>query len=333
MPSDAVPSLTVIIPTYNRAGYVRDCLVALRGSGVPDLEVIVSDDGSTDDTRAVVAATDPAAKYLWQPNSGTPATARNAAFAVGRGRYVGFLDCDDEWLPGAPARAVALLDRHPEVDALFADARMGNPHDGYVSWIESGGQAEFFRLPHREPEPGFRVLERGPFFRRMAVRNPVFIGATVVRRAAFEAVDGFDPALCGAADWELWLRMAHRFTWGYMAEPLAKYTRHRDNMSSDHDKMIAEFAQSLRNVLAKCDLSAADRAFVRGQLRDKLFGHAYIAYDRGDITAARARFWRAVRGGNVRPVTLALAALCTLPGPLARRLRRLKQAAAPGGRA
>src|SRR5205807_7291129 len=101
---------TVIVPTYNRSGYVRDCLTGLRQSGVPDLEVIVADDGSTDDTREVVGATDPRAKYLWQPNTGTPATARNAAFAVSTGRYVAFLDCDDAWLPGAPAEAVRLLD-------------------------------------------------------------------------------------------------------------------------------------------------------------------------------------------------------------------------------
>ncbi|HEY1187506.1 MAG TPA: glycosyltransferase [Gemmata sp.] len=331
MSADRVP-LTVIVPTYNRAGYVRDCLTALKRSGVPDLEVIVSDDGSTDDTRAVVAATDPGAKYLWQPNSGTPATARNAAFGVCRGRYVGFLDCDDEWLPDAPARAVRFLDAHPEVDALFAEAQMGNPQEGYVSWIEAAGQEAFFRLPHTEPEPGFRTFERGPFFRRMAVRNPVFIGATIVRREAFERVGRFDPKLCGAADWELWLRMAHRFTWAYMAEPLAKYTRHLDNMSSNADKMIAEFVQALRNVLTKCDLSAPDRRFIRAQLRTHLFGHAYLAYDRGDAATARKRFWLTVRAGDWRPVTLALAGLCLLPGAVARRARGPKRRAA-GGRA
>ena len=319
------PSLTCVIPTFNRSGYVRDCLTALRQSGVPDVEVIVADDGSTDDTREVVAATNPAAKYHWQPNTGTPATARNAAFALSTGRYVGFLDCDDSWLPGAPAKAVALLDRYPDVDVLFADANMGNPDDGYGSWIASGGQDEFFRLPHREPEPGFRVLDRRPFFRRTAARNPVFIGATIMRREAFAAAGGFDPSLCGAADWELWLRMAYRFTWGYMAEPLAAYTRHLDNMSSDHENMADEFARALRNVLAKCDLAPADRRLVRRQLRVQLFGHAYHAYDRGDRPEARRRFGRAIRAGDRRPYTLALAASCYLPGGLMERLRRLKQ--------
>ncbi|MBY0458389.1 MAG: glycosyltransferase, partial [Gemmataceae bacterium] len=271
-------------------------------------------------TREVVAATDPRAKYLWQPNSGTPATARNAAFEVCNGRYVAFLDCDDEWLPHAPARAVRFLDAHPEVDVLFAEARMGNRQQGYVSWIESAGQEAFFRLPHSEPEPGFRILEREPFFRRVSVRNPVFIGATILRREAFAASGGFDPELCGAADWELWLRLAHEHTWAYMAEPLANYTRHLDNMSSNFDKMTAEFVSALRKVLAKCALSPADRAFLRRQLRVQLHSYAYLAYDRGDTA-------------DWRPTTLALAALCALPRALALRARKLKRSAAPGAQA
>jgi glycosyltransferase involved in cell wall biosynthesis len=323
-------SLSVIIPTYNRSGYVRDCLIALRESGVPDLDIIVADDGSTDDTREVTAATDRMARYLWQPNSGTPATARNKGFAISKGRYVGFLDCDDAWLPGAPAKAVGYLDRHPEVDVLFAEARMGNPQEGYVSWIESSGQAEFFRLPHREPEPGLRILERGPFFRRMAVRNPVFIGACVLRREAFEKVGMFEPTLCGAADWELWLRLASAFTYGYMAEPLAIYTRHLDNMSSNHDKMVGEFCQALRNVLTKCDLPASDRAFIKERLRHHLYNHAYLAYEAGRTAEARGRFGSYLSAGGGWSAALYWLACC-LPSGLVRRLRDLKQGLSRSG--
>ncbi len=322
----APPALSVIVPTYNRAGYVRECLTALKQSGVPDLEVIVSDDGSTDDTRAVVAATDPTTVYLWQPNSGTPCTARNKGFEVSRGRYVGFLDCDDQWLPGVPARVVQLLDKYPEVDVLFADARMGNPEQGYVSWIEVAGQARFFELPHRESEPGFRILERGPFFRRTAERSPLFIGAMVMRREVFAASGGFDPALCGAADWELWLRMATRHTFGFLAEPLAVYTRHLDNMSSNHDRMVGEFCQALVNVQAKCELPPEDLRVVRGRLRHELFHHAYLAYDAGRYGAARGRFWRALSAGNLSPKTAAYFAACCLPAGVVRLLRRTKRA-------
>lgn len=319
-------SLTVIVPTYNRSEYVRRCLLALQHSGVPDLQIIVADDGSTDDTKEVAAATNSNAVYLWQPNSGTPATARNAAFALATGRYVGFLDCDDEWLPAVPAKVVALLDRYLDVDVLFADARMGNPEQGFTSWIEEAGQKAFFELPHREPEPGYRILERGPFFRRVALRSPLFIGAMVMRREAFEQAGMFDASLRGAADWDLWLRMSHRFTFGFLAEPLAVYTRHRDNMSSDHDRMIGEFCQTLRNTLARPELSSDERQYIAGRLRQMLYDHAYLAYDRGLVAEARGRFWAALRAGDVRPVTAALWLTCCLPGGVVRRVRGVKRA-------
>lgn len=318
-------SLTCVIPTFNRSGYVRECLIALQASGVPDLEIIVSDDGSTDDTKEVVVSTNPRARYLWQPNSGTPSIARNAAFAVSTSRYVGFLDCDDAWLPETPRRAVELLDKHPEVDVLFADARMGNEKEGYVSWIQSGGQEAFFALPHRELEPGFRLLERRPFFRRMAVRNPVFIGAVIMRREVFANSGGFNPKLRGAADWDLWLRLATQHHFAYFDQPLAIYTRHLDNMSSDKDHMSLEFCQALSNTLKNCQLDKADADHIRSRLRHHLFEYAYLAYDRGDVPEARRRFGSAIQSGDLSPRTLALATACLFPGWAVRGLRRAKQ--------
>jgi len=319
--------LSVIIPTYNRSTYVRQCIRSLRGSGLSDLEIIVADDGSTDDTEQVVAATDPTARYFRQANTGTPATARNRGFEMSRGRYVAFLDCDDEWLPEAPARAVAFLERHPEVEVLFAEARMGNPGDGFQSWIAMGGQQAFFDLPCLEPEPDFRILERAPLFRRMAERNPVFIGAVILRREAFARAGGFDPELRGAADWELWLRMASRMTFAYFGQPLAVYTRHRDNMSSDHDGMSAEFCLALQKVRDKCCwLSPAERGWIEERLRHHLFAHGYHAYDRGEIGVARTRFAKVLRecGPDLRSAAYWM--LCALPRGFTGRLRRLKQA-------
>ncbi|MCE9529633.1 MAG: glycosyltransferase [Planctomycetes bacterium] len=317
------PAFSVIIPTFNRSEFVRNCLLALGESGVHNLEVIVVDDGSTDDTEQVVHATDPQAIYIRQENQG-PAAARNRGFERSRGRYVGFLDCDDEWLPGAPAEAVAWLDRHPDVDVLFAEALMGNRDDGFQSWIESAGQSAFFELPHEKKEDGYRVLAREPLFQRMLVRNSVFLGSTLVRRTAFERSGMFDPTLCGAADWNLWLRMAATMTFAFRAEPLAIYTKHPDGMSNDTDGMNREFCMALRRLREQVSLSSGNESLLDQQLRHHLFNYAYRAYDRGEYPEARRRFLHLMKetGWEFRSCMYVL--LCSLPGGMPGALRNAK---------
>lgn len=320
--------LSIIIPTYNRLEYVEKCLESFQECGVGDREVIVVDDGSTDNTRSVLSLHNEC-NYVYQENQG-PAAARNLGVDHAGGRYLAFLDCDDLWLPGVASRVIDLLDRHPEVDAIFTEALVGNDRDGYESWIEAAGKADFFALPHCEPEPGFRVLETVPFFRRMAARNAIFLGALVMRREAFERVGRFEPTLCGAADWELWLRMASQMTFGYWPKPLAIYTRHDDNMSSNHDRMKVEFCQALKNVLRKCPhLAPGERSWVRACLRDQAFGLAYDAYDQGDFALARRRYAGYITGHGPTLKTALYWALCGLPGEMPRIARKLKRALIP----
>lgn len=319
-------SLTAIIPSYNRADYLRACVGSLKAGGVPDLEVIVVDDGSTDDTPKTARALGDAVAYVRQENAG-PATARNHGFGLSQGRYVAFVDSDDEWLPGVAGRIVEAFDCHPEVDVVFAEAQVGNRTDGFTSWIETAGQAAFFELPCCEPQPGLRILEPKPFFRRMAYRNPVFISAVILRREAFDKAGRFDPALCGAADWELWLRMASRMTFAFWAEPLAIYTRHAECMSNNRDTMHREFCEALAKVLEKCAwLDQPERAWIEERLAEHLFGYAYLAYDRGDYSEARRRFADLLRRRGLAPRGLLYWAICALPFGLGGSMRRLKHA-------
>src|SRR5579885_1516999 len=96
----SAPDLSVIIPAYNRAGFLPAVVDSLRAAGAGSLEILVVDDGSTDDTAAVAAALGPPVRYVRQANAG-PAAARNHGFGLCAGRYVAFVDSDDEWLPGA----------------------------------------------------------------------------------------------------------------------------------------------------------------------------------------------------------------------------------------
>ncbi len=146
MPNVELPLLSVIIPTYNRADFLQQCISSLRRCGYPNLEIIVVDDGSTEDIAEVVHNCEPVCTYLRQENQGQSA-ARNFGFRHARGRYVAFVDSDDQWLPGAPRKVIESFEHHPEVDMIFSEARMGNQDEGYRSWIESRGRSSSSSSP------------------------------------------------------------------------------------------------------------------------------------------------------------------------------------------
>jgi len=264
-----------------------------------------------------------------QDNAGVSA-ARNAGAKQSSGEFLAFLDSDDTWLPDVAPRLIDVLRTYSDVDVAFADALSGNPDHGFhTSMMQQLAGVDFRHLPDRYPEPGVRLLERGPFFQRLVERNQVFLGSSVVRRSAFERVDGFDRELSGAADHEFVLRLARHGTFAFLDAPLTNYLRHADAMSADKDKMDREFAQVMRNVLQKCgDLNDEEREQVRQRLRLIMFYIAYNSYDRGDLPLARQRLRELHREFGADATTLALSAACRLPPPLLRGLRRLKRSIA-----
>lgn len=321
----AVIDVSVIIPTYNRASFLTKCIRSVLNSGVARVETIVVDDGSSDNTAAVVQSLGPDVRYERQSNRG-PAAARNLGFSVSRGRYVTFLDSDDEWIPGAAPQVIDLLDRHPEVPLVFADAAQGNPADGFRSFIVTYGGSEFQRIRSTEIEPGVRRLDRHEFLARLVRRNVMFLGSLVMRREIFRDSGGFDPGLCGAADWELFLRLASAHecvSWPDVS--MSRYITHPAAMSRDNDHMGEEFIRALVKAMQKAPLAADERRMFEDEVRRHSFGWAYQAYDRGDLPAARARFGRCVRrsGPAMRPL-MYLAASC-LPAAALRRARACKQ--------
>ena len=315
--------LSVIVPAYNRASFLPGCVASLRGAGVPNLEIIIVDDGSRDDTRSVVESLGPGLKYIYQENRGLPA-ARNTGILASTGQYLAYLDSDDYWLPGVAETLMDFLDRHPEVGAVFADARVGNPTDGYSSWIEAAGQQAFRDLPATEPEAGYRVLEMMPFYRGMLRRNAVFTGAIIHRRQLVVDVGMFDPNLKAAEDWELWLRLLHKCPFAFHPEPMAIYTRHADQMTKDTDRMKKAFWDVLRLHSHRVARGPAEEVLLHRAIRDNAFSYGYVAYDRHDYQAARRRFGQAIGENGLDFRTGVYWLLSALPGPFTRFVRRRK---------
>jgi glycosyltransferase involved in cell wall biosynthesis len=115
--------VSVIIPTYNRAAYLTAAIDSVLAQTYRPLQLIVVDDGSTDNTAALVQRYSEGVEYIRQPQSGAGA-ARNRGLAAAAGNFIAFLDSDDLWLPEKAERQVGLLDENPEIEAVFSQVQM-----------------------------------------------------------------------------------------------------------------------------------------------------------------------------------------------------------------
>lgn len=207
------PLVSVVIPTYNRAGMLRGALQSVRWQTVKGLEIIVVDDGSTDETTRVVDDFKPSVTYLTQRNQGV-AAARNAGIRAARGRHIAFLDSDDVWLPRKTEHQLDYMQAHPEVGLLYG--RMWSYH------VQTPAER---RLDPPAVARTFHELLNGP--------NTVTSSTVIVRRECFETVGVFQPHLRASEDHELWLRIARRFPIAFLDEPLAEYRRHDNSINAD----------------------------------------------------------------------------------------------------
>jgi glycosyltransferase involved in cell wall biosynthesis len=323
--SDPTPSLSVVVPTYNRADFIPDLVASLTSARIAGLEIVIVDDGSTDHTEAVVRAMGPLVRYVRQENAG-PAAARNLGRSISQGGLITFLDSDDCWRPAAFRSFFDAVHARADFPCAFGDAAMGSRAAGFASFVQTYGQA-LPAVPSVEVGDRLRQFEQWPFFKALARRNVVFLGSLIVRREVFDSVGGFNPQLRGAADWEFFMRLASRYPmtlWG--GDPVCEYLKHTGGMSVDRDHMEEEFALALTSVLERCDLPENERQFVRQRLREQRFGIAYRAYDRGDLRVARTRLWQMRDRGFVQWRESSYLLLSYLPSGVVNTMRRVKHA-------
>ncbi len=226
--SPRLPRVSIIIPTYNRSKLLRVALESALAQTYPNIEVIVVDDGSTDDTATVMAQYAGRVTYLKQANQDV-AAARNTGIRAASGEYLTFLDDDDLILPTKIARQVHVLDSQPGVGLVHCQFYRANGDGNYLDKMG--------------------LLPEGKVLHKLVCSNFVWVGAPLVRRHCFDQVGLFDEGIPSAtADWDMWLRIAQAgYRFACIQEPLGVYRIHRDSMLSD----VARLERGLFTVLEK----------------------------------------------------------------------------------
>jgi glycosyltransferase involved in cell wall biosynthesis len=234
------PAVSVVIASRNYGRYLGGAVRSVLAQAFADLEVIIIDDGSTDDTPEVIRPllADPRVRCVRTDGLGQP-RAKNLGILQANAPLVAFLDGDDEWLPTKLERQLP----------LFADPAVGVVYSRRTLMDAAGHD-----LPTPTPP-----LARGHVYDVMLVQNPVCFSSVVVRKSVFEAVGMFDPNLPLAIDYDLWLRVAGHFAFDYVDKPLVRYRTGHANLSSRITERIAAVLGILRrSLIRRRNAEAAD---------------------------------------------------------------------------
>lgn len=247
-----MPKVSVVIPAFNAAPYLDAAVGSVLAQTFRDVEILVIDDGSTDDTPAVMGRYGSPVRYVRQVNSGV-SVARNRGLELAQGRYVAFLDGDDTWAPRKLERQMPLLDGSHGTKA------------SYTAFIISGDDLR----PAGVRRSGRRshVLED-----LLTLGNVVGTPSSVAcDRSLFDEVGGFDPALSQCADWDMWIRLGTVTDFLYIDEPLVTYRQHGSNMSRNPELLERDSLLVLEKGLALPQVPERVRA-----RRRQAFGRNYM---------------------------------------------------------
>ncbi|GGI05424.1 glycosyltransferase family 2 protein [Egicoccus halophilus] len=263
--------VTVVIPTRDRLPLLAQTLHTVLGQRGVTLEVVVVDEGSTDGTAAwVQGRDDPRVRCLTADRPrGLPA-ARNAGLAEARAPWVAFVDDDDLWAPDKLARQLAAAERADAAWSYGAGLDIGPA--GRLVRVNPVAAGEWRQLPWRNVVPGGG-------------------SNVVVRRDVLRELDGFDPSLPAAEDWDLWIRLARGGAPGLVADPVVAYRFHGGNMS----RGVARMLQGV-DVLDVRHRDLRDGAPLDREDLYRWVGNG--ALRAGDRAAARRLAWRARRAGH-----------------------------------
>lgn len=271
----APPLVSIVIPCYNQGRYLGEAIESARNQRHSNVEVMVVDDGSTDDAAPVAAAYQ-GIRYLHQQNSGT-AVARNRGLSESRGEFVIFLDADDRLLPDAVARGVEYFGRHP--DTAFVS--------GHVRLIDADGTPTGLQAPDHEPASYVALL------RWNYIWTP---GTVMYRRTVLDAIGTFDPSAGGSADYDLNIRIARRLAVACHHHPVLEYRQHDANMTRDSAHMLRSAVSVRRRekkfARGRGDTREAWRAGLKAVQAD--YGGQLITRIKADLIAGR--WWPTARG-------------------------------------
>lgn len=343
----ASPLVSVVVPTYNRAHLIGRTLASALGQTYQNLEIVIVDDGSKDDTRGMIARDykdEPRVRYVYKDNGG-PASARNVGFRNARGEYIALLDSDDTWVPWKLSLQIRCMEAHPELgmtwtdmEMIDAEGRVADPRHlrhMYTAYNWFSDDKLFQRTqslkevaPDLAGEVGDTKLRMGNIFSPMIMGNLVHTSTVVLRKERLEKVHAFNETLkYTGEDYDFHLRTTREGPVGLIDLPTIQYQQGLpDRLTSK--KLAVFMAENLLRTIEP--IVERDRARIdlpEHMIRKTLAkAHAWLAFERlerGEVGEARAHYFASLKQWPWQPAIAKPFFFAALPGGLA--LRRALQ--------
>lgn len=283
------PTVSVVIPAFNAQAFIAETIDSILAQTYRDFEIIVVDDGSTDNTGELVRQFSPPVRYIHTENSG-PSHARNVGIRASQGRYVAFVDADDLWVPEKLETQIGFLESQPDMGFVFADMLMFR-HDQVTlpSYFKS----------LKDPHVRAQIPDQSDFLadptRLLLKCNVVPTGTVVVRKACLDQTDLFDERISNVEDLDLWIRLSLVCKFGCIPQVLKKKRDHQGNISKNRHKAL-EAALYMCKKLAR-DFPQFNEVYRDDYLR-RLCRHngtlGYFYFSNGDMKRARPHLWRSL---------------------------------------
>ena len=276
------PLVSVVIPTFNRAEFIKKAVQSVLDQTVRDLEILVVDDGSSDNTEETVNAfNDTRIRYYRFAHNGFPAYPRNRGIELARGEYIAFLDSDDIWLPNHLELCQKALSGNGGADGVFTDF--------YKIYNDS------IMIPQKATKRKYNSSTL-----KGMVSNFSSIGAAsnvVVRKSVFNGTGLFNENkdMAGSEDWQMWVRIAWKSVFTVVPTETVIYRVHGGNLTLNPDKIERSTKAALDSIFAHPEISPVVRSFYRKAYAEVNTLAAINYYAAGDMASARNRLKESLR--------------------------------------
>jgi len=242
-------TISVVIPAYNSAATLAAAIDSALSQTRPPDEIIVLDDGSTDNTKELVSGYGERIRYFYQPNGGL-AAARNRGTELASGDWVAYLDADDMWRPDKLALQERQVQARPEAALVYTNATV----------LGLDGEGEIYADPET-------------IWPELRCRNLFAASSTMAHRQKLMELGGFNPKLRVCEDWDMWVRLRRLYPFTAVPEPVTIYRQTQGSLSSNAERMLAG-AASIRESTLLAGLSSWRKPLWRRRIDATQFMHA-----------------------------------------------------------